>query len=126
MHAEAKATWKSAKKALTAASPGLFKWWVNARFQGHHRESVTKCKCPEQATVTQAHILGYQEYQACFDATAAHSNMTVEKVQRQIGSRDPEASTREEFETLNEVEDHLSAQLLAKISGMERPARARQ
>ena len=71
MLAEAKTTWKTAKLALTAASPGLFKWWVGARFQGHHKDSETKCKCPKQATVTQAHVLSCQEYSGCFEQAAA-------------------------------------------------------
>ena len=59
---EAKTTWRTAKQALTATSPGLFKWWIGARFQGHHREFVTNCKCPDQATVTQNHVLVCEEY----------------------------------------------------------------
>ena len=59
---EAKTTWRTAKQVLTATLPGLFKWWIGARFQGHHRESVTNCKCPDQATVTQNHVLVCEEY----------------------------------------------------------------
>ena len=52
MHGEAKTIWRKAKEMLTMASPGLFKWWVGSRFQGHHKTQVTKCKCPEGVTVT--------------------------------------------------------------------------
>ena len=123
---EAKTTWKTAKQALTTASPGLFKWWTGARFQGHHKDSVTKCKCPEQTTVTQSHVLSCEEYRGCFEATAAQFDSTAEEVMEMVQSRDPENYSREDLATLNEIEDHLSAQMLTKINGMSRPARARQ
>ena len=43
-----------------------------------------------------------------------------------IQSRDPDNCSREDLQELNNLEDHLSAQLLEKISGMRRPARARE
>ena len=123
---EAKTTWRTAKQALTATSPGLFKWWIGARFQGHHWESVTNCKCPDQATVTQNHVLVCEEYKNCFEATAARFERSAEEIKEMIQSRDPNNCSREDLQELNNLEDHLSAQLLEKISGMRRPARARE
>ena len=76
--------------------------------------------------MTQSHILRCSEYQSCFADTATHFDITEEEVREILARRDPDTQTREEFRRLGEVEDHLSAKLLAKISGMERPARARE
>ena len=76
--------------------------------------------------MTQSHILQCNEYQTCFADTATHFDITEEEVREILARRDPDTQTREEFRRLGEVEDHLSAKLLAKISGMERPARARE
>ena len=78
MHNAAKETWREAKRVLTLASPGLFKWWINYRFLGYHKNSVTRCKCPEQAVITQAHILECQEYLSCFTSTAAEFQISAE------------------------------------------------
>ena len=123
---EAKTTWKTAKQALTATSPGLFKWWIGARFQGHHRESTTTCKCEGNSTVTQNHVLDCEEYRSCYESTAAKFEITAEEVKAAIQSRDQDNWSREDLRELNDLEDHLSAQLLEKISGMRRPARARE
>ena len=75
--------------------------------------------------MNQNHILNCQEYEECFETTAAEYNKTAEEMKETLQSRSPEACTREEQLELNELEDHLSAQLLTKISGMSRPERAR-
>ena len=112
MHQEARTVWKEAKQVLTMASPGLFKWWVGSRFQGHHRDQRTKCKCPEGPTVTQTHIIACSRFERLYEATTANFGLEEGEVMTMLRTRDPETSTREDYKRLNEVEDHLSALIL--------------
>lgn len=44
--------WKKAKLALTKISSGVYKWWLNTRYQGHTRNhGVVKCTCQTQPTL---------------------------------------------------------------------------
>ena len=76
--------------------------------------------------MTQNHVLVCEEYKNCFEATAARFERSAEEIKEMIQSRDPNNCSREDLQELNNLEDHLSAQLLEKISGMRRPARARE
>ena len=126
MFNDAKTTWQTAKKALTTASPGLFKWWVMNRFQGHHRNSTTRCSCPQRASVIQQHVLQCPVYWTCFTTTATNFDCSVTELKQMMSRRDPNTITKEDYNKLNEIEDQLSGKILERIEGMDRPPRARQ
>ena len=64
--------WKDAKLVLTKASIGLFKWWINQRYQGHTRSYGTvKCTCNNTTTLNQIHIIHCARFDPSYAATAA-------------------------------------------------------
>ena len=108
--------WKKAKLALTKISSGVYKWWLNTRYQGHTRNhGVIKCTCQTQPTLNQIHIIHCQRFANCYLEAAAEKGKSVQEIKHMLAVRDFDKDTREEIEEINDLEQCLSQKITTVI-----------
>ena len=84
-----KEMWRQAKLVLTKASSGLFKWWINQRYQGHTRShGVIKCTCDHQTTLNQTHIIHCPRFRPSYALTAAEKDVSIEQIKHRLAARE--------------------------------------
>ena len=116
--------WKRAKLVLTKASDGLFKWWINQRYQGHTRSyGIIKCTCDNQTTLNQTHIIHCPRFRPSYALTADEKDVSIQQIKHKLASREDDLD-KDDIKELNDLESALSTRITNEIGRFQGPRAA--